>query len=98
MRTVPTPNEIDAVAFDLIAADAAGVPEDTSLDDPWSSVALDSYGKFWGYGFGYTPSGARAGAWITPGGQGVTCVPFRALCRKVGRSRSTLPAKGQCSG
>lgn len=65
MRTVPTPNEIDAVAFDLIAADAAGVPEDTSLDDLWSSVALDSYGKFRGYGFGYTPAEARAGAWIT---------------------------------
>ena len=39
---LPTPDEIDAVIFDMIAAEAAQVPDDTSLDELWSSVALDS--------------------------------------------------------
>jgi hypothetical protein len=64
-HTIPTPDEIDAVIFDMIAAEAARVPDDTSLDELWSAVALDSYGEFRGYGFGYTPAEARAGAWIT---------------------------------
>ena len=29
-RTVPTPDEIDAVIFDMIAVDAAQMPDDTS--------------------------------------------------------------------
>ena len=62
---IPTPHEIDAVIFDMIAAEAARVPDDTSLDELWSSVALDSAGEFRGYGFGHTPAEARAGAWIT---------------------------------
>jgi hypothetical protein len=33
VHTIPTPDEIDAVIFDMIAADAARVPDDTSLDD-----------------------------------------------------------------
>ena len=61
----PTEEEIDAVIFDMIAAEAARVPTDTNLDDLWSSVARDAYGQFQGYGFGYTPAEARAGAWIT---------------------------------
>ena len=65
MHTIPTPDEIDAVIFDMIAADAARVPDDTSLDDLWSSVAFDGHGEFRGYGFGHTPTEARAGAWIT---------------------------------
>ena len=62
---IPTPHEIDAVIFDMIAAEAARVPDDTSLDELWSSVALDLAGEFRGYGFGHTPAEARAGAWIT---------------------------------
>jgi len=64
-HTIPTPDEIDAVILDMIAAEAARVLDDTSLDDLWSSVALDSDGQFRGYGFGYSPEKARAGAWIT---------------------------------
>ena len=60
----PTEEEIDAVIFDMIAAEAARVPTDTNLDDLWSSVARDAYGQFQGYGFGYTPAEARASAGI----------------------------------
>jgi hypothetical protein len=61
----PTPSEIDAVIADTIAAEAAQVPDDTNLNDLWSSVALDWQEEFRGYGFGHTPAEARAGAWIT---------------------------------
>ena len=61
----PTPDQIDAVIFDMIAAEAAGVPDRTSLDDLWSSMAFDPTGEWQGYGFGHTPTDARAGAWIT---------------------------------
>ena len=64
-HTIPTPDEIDAVIFDMIAAEAARAPDGTSLDDMWSSVALDRHGEFRGYGFGHTTTEARAGAWIT---------------------------------
>ena len=64
-HTLPTPDEIDAVIFDMIAAEAAQVPDSFSLNDLWSSVALDSHGAFRGYGFGHTTSEARAAAWIT---------------------------------
>jgi hypothetical protein len=40
-HTIPTPNDIDAVIFDMIAAEAAQVPHDTSLSDLWSIVARD---------------------------------------------------------
>lgn len=59
---IPTPDEIDAVIFDMIAADAALVPENNSLNDLWSTVALDDHGEFRGYGFGHTPGEARAAA------------------------------------
>ena len=62
--TSPSP-EIDAVIFDMIAAEAAQVPYDGSLDDLWSSVAYDPEGEFQGFGYGHTPNEARAGAWIT---------------------------------
>jgi hypothetical protein len=45
---LPTPDEIDGVIFDMIAAEATQVPDDTSLDELWSSVALDSAGEFRG--------------------------------------------------
>jgi hypothetical protein len=61
----PTPDEIDAVIFDMIAAEAAQMPDDTGLDDLWSSEAYDPQGEFQGYGYGHTPTEARAGAWIT---------------------------------
>jgi hypothetical protein len=64
-HTIPTPEEIEEAIFDMIAAEAAQVPDGGSLDELWSSVALDSAGEFRGYGFGYTPAEARAGAWIT---------------------------------
>jgi len=42
MHNIPMPYEIDAVIFDMIAVEAAQqVPDDTSLDELWSSVALD---------------------------------------------------------
>jgi hypothetical protein len=37
----PTPSELDAVIFDMIAAEAAQVPDDTSLDHLWSGVEPD---------------------------------------------------------
>lgn len=65
MYPIPTPDEIDAVVFDMIATEAAQTLDDTDLDELWSSVARDQQGGFRGYGFGYTPAEARAGAWIT---------------------------------
>ena len=59
----PAPEEIDAVIFDMIAAEAAQVPDDTSLDES-SSVALDPVGRFRGYGLAILRP-KRAGAWIT---------------------------------
>ena len=93
----PTEAEIDAVIFDMIAAEAARVPADTNLDDLWSSVARDAYGQFQGYGFGYTPAEAWQAHGLLPGGQSVTYGPFRVSCRKAGRSRPTRPVKGRCS-
>jgi hypothetical protein len=61
----PTPDEIDTVIFDMIAAEAAQVPDNGSLNDMWSIVAFDPHGEFCGYGFGYTPADALPGAWIT---------------------------------
>jgi hypothetical protein len=37
----PTPSEVDAIIFDMIAAEAAQVPDDTSLDHLWSGVEPD---------------------------------------------------------
>jgi hypothetical protein len=37
---LPTPDEIDAVIFDIIAAEAAQVPDDTSLDELWTSAVV----------------------------------------------------------
>src|SRR5262245_8972453 len=65
MQTIPTPDEIDAVIFDMIAAEAAQIPDTDKLTERWTSVALDPRGECQGYGFGYTPAEARAGAWIT---------------------------------
>ena len=62
---IPGPDEIDAVVFDMIAAEAAQVPDRTSLDEFWSSIALAPAGEWQGYGFGHTPAEARAAAWIT---------------------------------
>ena len=64
-HAIPTPDEIDAVIFDMIAAEAAQVPDHTSLSDLWSSVARDAQGEFRGYGFNHTPAEARAAAWVT---------------------------------
>jgi hypothetical protein len=41
----PTPDEVDAVIFDMIAAEAAQVPDDTSLDDFWWAEAIDPQGE-----------------------------------------------------
>ena len=62
---IPTPQEIDAVVFDMIAAEASQTPDNTSLDDLWSSFAFDRDGESRGCGFGHTPAEARAGAWLT---------------------------------
>jgi hypothetical protein len=61
----PTPDEVDAVIFDMIAAEAAQVPDDTSLDDFLWAEAIDPQGEVRGYGLGHTPAEVRAGAWIT---------------------------------
>jgi hypothetical protein len=90
---LPTSDEIDAVVFDMIAAEAAQVPDDTSLDELWSSVALDSAGEFRGYGFGHTPAEAPHSLGSPLGGRSATCVPYRASCRRAGRSRSTRLAR-----
>jgi hypothetical protein len=54
----PTPDEVDAVLFDMIAAQAAQVPDDTSLDDFWWAEAVDPQGEVRGYGLGHTPAEA----------------------------------------
>jgi hypothetical protein len=60
----PSPNEIDGVVFDTIASEAAQVPDDTNLDELWSSLAFDPEGELKGLGYGHSPEEARAGAWI----------------------------------
>jgi hypothetical protein len=63
----PSPNEIDGVVFDTIAALAAQVPDDTggeNLEELWSSEAFDPEGEWRGLGYGHSPEEARAGAWI----------------------------------
>jgi hypothetical protein len=47
-QTLPTVDEIDAVIFDMIVAEAAGVPDRKSLDDLWSSLAFDPHGEWQG--------------------------------------------------
>ena len=59
MHNMPMRYEIGAVIFDMIAAEAAQISDETSLDDLWSSVAFDRHGEFRGYGFGHTPAQAR---------------------------------------
>jgi hypothetical protein len=59
MHNIPMRYEIGAVIFDMIAAEAAQISDETSLDDLWSSVAFDRHGEFRGYGFGHTPAQAR---------------------------------------
>ena len=44
MSTSPTPDEIDAVIFDMIAAEAAQVSCDESLDNFWWAEAIDPRG------------------------------------------------------
>ena len=61
---IPTPDEIDAAIFDMIAASAAQGRDDTSLDDLWWSEAFDEHGESRSYGLGHTPAAARAGALI----------------------------------
>src|SRR5262245_31919161 len=61
----PSPNEIDSVVFDMIASDAAQVPDDTNLDELWSSEAFDPEGEWQGLGYGHSPEEARANAWIS---------------------------------
>ena len=56
----PTPEEVDAVLFDMIAAQAAQVPHDTSLDDFWGAEAVNPQGEVGGYRLGHTPAEARA--------------------------------------
>jgi hypothetical protein len=56
----PTPEEIVATLRSIEAGDARA----TSLDDMWSCLAYDEAGEWQGYGFGFTPADARAGAWI----------------------------------
>jgi hypothetical protein len=64
--TLPTPDEIDAVIFDMIAAEAAQVHEwsDTNLSELWFCWAFDPQGQCRGGAFAYTPTEARALAWI----------------------------------
>ena len=64
MSTSPTPDEIDAVIFDMIAAEAAQVSCDESLDNFWWAEAIDPRGGTQAYGLGHTSAEARAGAWI----------------------------------
>ena len=60
----PTPDDIDAVIFDMITQELTGA-EPHELDELWTSVARDRQGEFRGCGFGLTPAEAHAGAWIT---------------------------------
>jgi hypothetical protein len=62
---LPTKDEVEAVIFDMIAAEKRGVPDNSNLDELWASEAFDPQGEAQGYGFGHTPTEAKAGAWIT---------------------------------
>lgn len=62
--TVPTPQEVQAVINEIMAAEKAGIADNTNLDELWASEAFDPQGEAQGYGFGKSPSEARAGALI----------------------------------
>jgi hypothetical protein len=40
-NALPSPEEIDSVIFDIMAADKNGGPDNTSLDELWASEAFD---------------------------------------------------------
>jgi len=83
----PTPSEVDAVIFDMIAAEAAQVPDDTSLDDPWSGVAFDPQGEF------RAAVIVQQRSSVSPGGQTVGCMLLRPYLR-VGSLSRPLPMRG----
>jgi hypothetical protein len=60
----PAPEEILMTLRSIEAAVEAGKVDQTSLDELWSCLAYEGAGEWQGYGFGFTPSDARAGAWI----------------------------------
>src|SRR5262245_2194175 len=82
--TVPTPDEIEAVIFDLMRY-ADGPVDGPELDELWWSAAFDPQGKLKAYGLGITPTDARAHAWISIWGESVykPGVTFNAVPRAV---------------
>jgi hypothetical protein len=97
-HTIPTPDEIDAVIFDMIAADAA-----QCLTTPASAISgrawpLTGRAIFEGMASA-TRQLKRAPRHGSPlGGRSPTCMPSRASSRGAGRSRFTCLAKDQYSG
>ena len=63
-RTVPTPDEIEAVISDLIQVEA-GLVDGPKFEELWWSAAYDPQGELRAYGLGVTPNDARAHAWIS---------------------------------
>lgn len=60
----PTPKEILTTLRSIEGAVERRKADHGSLDQLWSCLAYDEAGKWQGYGFGFTPPDARAGAWI----------------------------------
>jgi len=85
LTTMPTPDEINAVIEDIIAADVAQVPDNTRLADLWTGEAFDPQGELEGIGYGWTPAEATAGAWIVACGwlDSVTTRNLRTIPRSV---------------
>jgi hypothetical protein len=63
-RTVPTPNEIEAVISDMIRVEA-GLVDGPSFEELWWSAVFDPQGELQAYGLGVTPTDARAHGWIS---------------------------------
>jgi hypothetical protein len=98
MHIIPTPHEINAVIFDMIAAEAAQMPDDTSLNDLWSSWPWIGTENFEAMASDIRRLKRARAHGSPPGGRSVTCVSFRAWCRWAGGSRSTRLWRGRCSG
>lgn len=82
MTAAPTPNEIDAVVFDMIAVEATGTQNDFDFDDVWECLAFDRDEELQGMGCGDTPAEAAACAWIVACGWPDKC-DLRAVSRVV---------------
>jgi hypothetical protein len=88
------------VIAEMIAAEAAQVSDDTSLDDLWEARAYDPQGELQGIGYGYTAAEACAGAWIVACGWPDECHLLDAsvaLRTSIGSRRMSWPSSSSRS-